>query len=234
MDAIIVEPFIREFAACPARRFFEEYLLKYCAPKQIVVGHDFTFGHRRSGTVTQLSHWCAAANIECEIVPPLFHEELLISSTYIRNCISSGDLNASNSALGHPYSLIGPIVQGRGIGRQLGFPTLNLLPENEIIPPAGVYISRTHLDNIESPAINSATYVGLKPTFGGTTLVVETFLLTTPAELRPQRLSVDLLLNLRGDINFPSAEALKAQISRDVEAIRQWHQDHPLEQQATI
>ncbi|MBI4365640.1 MAG: hypothetical protein HY543_02360, partial [Deltaproteobacteria bacterium] len=159
------------------------------------------------------------------VVEPVFAGgagETLISSTAIRRAVREGRIAAAAAMLGRPYAIEGAVVRGRGIGKQLGYPTVNCVPENALVPPEGIYVTTATIGERPYPA---ATYIGRNPTFGGTTLVVETFLLDFAGEMSADRIEVAFHDRLRDDIRFASREALTAQIAKDVAAARAYHSD---------
>lgn len=222
VTATVVEPFDIHFAATSARDFFDQILYRCFAPRQMIVGYDLTFGKHRAGRIAELQQWCQRAQIACEVVEPLFVEEALVSSTYIRSCVISGRLAEAATALGRPYAVRGETVRGHGIGTQLGFPTLNMRPENPLIPPNGVYITSLRALTDDTTAYPAATYIGHRPTFGGTTQVVETYLLTTDPGT-PATIEVVFHQRVRGDLRFDTPNALKLQIANDVQVARTFH-----------
>lgn len=218
----VVEPFTAAFAALTAPQFFQEIIVDRFAPRRIIIGYDFTFGRHRGGRVADLAALCTHAGIACDVVEPVFVGQVLVSSTYIRQCVAHGAMDDAALALGRPYALSGTVVSGHGLGRQLGFPTINIVPENALIPPEGVYVTSAQ-GGADQPAIPAATYIGRRPTFGGTALVVETYLLADPVST-PHTLEVRFHTRLRGDVRFDTAEALKQQIAQDVAQARAWHE----------
>lgn len=223
ITATVVEAFTPAFANLSPDDFFHTVLQQRLAPRAMIIGYDLTYGHHRKGRAEDLIALCQTAGIDCTIVDPLFAGDVLVSSTYVRQCVRQGHLEAAADALGRPFALEGELVRGRGVGRHIGFPTLNLVPDNELLPPEGVYISSARWDLDDTRTYPSATYLGRNPTFGGTTLAVETYLLedTPPESL--ERIEVALHRHLRGDIQFRSPEELKAQIAEDVAAARHFH-----------
>lgn len=222
LTAAVVEPFTADFAAMTARDFFDCILVRALAPCHLIVGYDLTFGRHRAGRVSELQQWCQALLIGCDVVEPLFVKEALVSSTYIRTCVTTGRLDDAAAALGRPYALSGSVVRGHGIGTQLGFPTLNMAPDNALIPPEGVYVTSVRLAADDATLHPASTYIGQRPTFGGTTRVVETFLLTTDPG-QPATLEVLFHYRVRGDIRFDTPDALKTQIANDVQQAREFH-----------
>lgn len=224
LDVVVVEPFTKEFAELSAQSFFESIIQNRLAPKKMIVGYDLTFGHHRGGRVHDLQRMCAEAGIQIEVVEPIFVEQALISSSYVRQCVLRGQIAIATGALGRPFALIGEVVNGHGIGRTLGFPTLNIMPENEIIPPEGVYITSANLHPFASKSRPAATYIGRRPTFGGTALVVETYILSGEVDENVKQMQVEFHKRIRGDIRFDNPEDLKMQIAKDVTAAKEFHE----------
>ncbi|MBI4238523.1 MAG: bifunctional riboflavin kinase/FAD synthetase [Deltaproteobacteria bacterium] len=220
LDATVVEPFTPEIAALPPQAFLTEILWQRLRPRAVVIGYDFTFGQRRAGRVADLERFGAEHKLQVDVIEPVFCGPILVSSTYLRHCIEQGDVEAAATALGRPYTIGGTLVTGRGVGRQLGFPTLNVRSSNELLPATGVYVTWALHAATQLPAV---TYVGHNPTFGGTGLVVETHLLTAcPPDIT--QLEVSFLRRLRGDIHFECVDDLTRQIAQDVAAARAYHQ----------
>ncbi|MBI2345786.1 MAG: bifunctional riboflavin kinase/FAD synthetase [Deltaproteobacteria bacterium] len=216
----VLEPFTASLAALAPKDFFDNILRARIAPTHVIVGYDFTFGLHRAGRVELLKTLGSRHLISVEVIEPVFDKETLISSTYIRQCLREGRIASATAALGRPHAIEGALVRGRGIGRQIGFPTANLLPDNALIPPDGVYITSVRLDNRTYPA---ATYIGRNPTFGGETQVIETYLLDFAGTIEAERMEIALHELLRGDVRFDSTDALRTQIEKDVAAARKYH-----------
>jgi riboflavin kinase / FMN adenylyltransferase len=139
----------------------------------------------------------------------------IVSSTLIRKLVAEGDVMHAARLLGRPFVLTGEVVAGTGTGRKFTFPTLNLQAEQELLPGRGVYITRTVLDG-ETSSHRSVTNVGMRPTFDGTRLVVETHLLDYSGSFSPNRIEVRFWKRLREEKKFSGAEELKAQIAKDI------------------
>lgn len=222
LDAVVVEAFTPELAHHSAEAFFRDILLARLAPRGLVIGHDFTYGHHRAGRPDTLQQHCLAAGMTCELLPPVFLDDVLISSTYLRRLILQGHVASAAKALGRPFASSGQIVVGRGVGKTLGFPTLNLLPATELCPPEGIYITSAGWGPDWDTQHPAATYIGHNPTFGGTPLAIETYLLTTtPPALTT--MEVHFHERLRGDAKFVDAQELQKQIARDVAAAKTFH-----------
>lgn len=219
LDVVLVVPFTGEFSRLSPRQFVEEMICRRLGTRAVYVGANFRFGHRAAGDVAVLGELAREFDFALKVVPRVVVRGQTASSTLIRHLIAEGRLNRAALLLGRPYALTGEIQPGRGRGAPMGFPTLNLLPEQECLPARGVYISETLVDGRTH---RSATNVGVRPTFGGDTLVVESHLLDFSRRVERGRLEVRFYDRLRPEKKFPSPEALRAQIQRDVERTRRF------------
>lgn len=215
IDICIIEPFTREFSKFEPEPFFEKVILKRISPAHIIVGHDLTFGKHRSGTIEMLETFCKKHKIKIDVVEPVFMKETLLSSTQIRNILSEGKIEIANKMLGKPYTITGKVVKGHGFGRELGFHTANLSPDNELIPLKGVYITKT-LGNI------SVTNVGYNPTFGENDLTIETHILNYSDDLYGKNISITFYKRLRDEKRYENHEALKKQIQHDINEAKRY------------
>jgi len=145
----------------------------------------------------------------------------VVSSTRIRKLVAEGDVLHAARLLGRPFVLTGEVVPGTGTGRKFTFPTLNLQPEQELLPARGVYITRTVLDG-EARSHRSVTNVGMRPTFDGTRLTVETHLLDDSGNFSPKRIEIRFWKKLREEKKFSGPEELKAQIAKDIGKAREF------------
>jgi len=149
------------------------------------------------------------------VIPPVIYRGEIVSSTAIRKEISAGDVSYAACLLGRPFVLTGEVVCGTGTGRRFTFPTLNLAPEQELLPARGVYVTRTVLEG-ETKSRRSVTNVGNRPTFNGSTLSVETHLLDYSGEITAKRIEVRFWKRLREEKKFSGPEDLRAQIAKDI------------------
>jgi riboflavin kinase/FMN adenylyltransferase len=150
-----------------------------------------------------------------EIIPPVALDGEIVSSTAIRREIAAGNVTHAARLLGRPFVLTGEIVSGTGTGRRFTFPTLNLKPEQELLPGRGVYITRTLLEG-ETKSRRSVTNVGMRPTFNGASLSIETHLLDFSGDVTAKRMEVRFWKRLREEKKFTGPEELRAQIARDI------------------
>lgn len=219
LQATIVEPFTRTYAHQSPEAFFKNILVKRLHAREVVVGYDFTFGVHRSGTLTQLKKLAEASGIRVHIVPPYLWKETIISSTQIRQRLASGQLERAEPLLGRPYFMEGKVMQGRGIGGQLGIHTANLRSENDLILPTGVYVTLTR---VMGKSYHSVTNIGPNPTFGTNPLSIETHLLHFDRSIRGKVLRVEFLKKIREEISFPSPKELAVQIHHDIAVAQQY------------
>ncbi len=215
IEAVVVLSFTLELARLTPEEFVEQILLRDLRVKAILVGENFRFGHKQAGDVKRLSELGAKHGFAVVIVPPVVYRGEVVSSTIIRREIAAGDVSHAARLLGRPFVLTGEVVSGTGTGRRFTFPTLNLAAEQELLPARGVYVTRTCLDG-ETRSHRSVTNIGMRPTFNGSSLSVETHLLDTQLAATPKRLEVRFWKRLREEKKFSGPEELRAQIASDI------------------
>lgn len=225
IDATILEPFTPEFSRTPPERFVREYLHRGLAPVEVYVGYDFRFGHDREGSMRLLTELGPRLGFAVTIVPEVTIGGEDVNSTRIRALVAQGEASTAARLLGRPYALRGRVAPGDRRGRGLGFPTLNLAPENELLPGTGVYAGRVRFLDDGAPAAGSVfaavTNVGRRPTFdAGERVVCESHLLDFAADATGRRIEVVFVDRLRAERRFPSGDALREQIARDVDEAR--------------
>jgi riboflavin kinase/FMN adenylyltransferase len=181
----------------------------------IVTGSNWTFGRGAKGNTDLLEKLTEKYSIGTTIVPPVEWRDAPISSTRIRQAVRNGDLETAEAMLGHPFSMLGDVIHGRRIGHDLGYPTANIDPHNEVHPPSGVYAARCRLDK---HYYDAAAYIGSRPTFEDhTEWVVEVYLLNQHIDLYGREAEVFFLSKVREDRRFAGTGELQLQIQRDVE-----------------
>jgi len=224
LDLVLVLPFTRALSRLSPRQFVERIICRRLGARRLYVGPNFRFGHRAAGDIRVLRRLAGELGFTLEVVPRVRVSRRTASSTLIRRLIAAGRVRPAARLLGRPYALTGNIRPGQGRGAPLGFPTLNLAPEQECLPARAVYVTQTL---VAGKAFPSATNVGVRPTFGGERLVVESHLLGFAGTLRRGRLEVRFYERLRAEKKFSSAAALRAQIRRDVERARRFFARRP-------
>lgn len=215
METAVVLPFTLELARRMPEEFVDEILAQQVQVRAIVVGDNFRFGHKQLGDVKLLRELGMRYGFDVIVHTPVVLEGEVVSSTLIRKLVAEGDVTHAARLLGRPFVLTGEVVTGTGTGRKFTFPTLNLKPEQELLPARGVYITRTVLEG-EPSSHRSVTNVGMRPTFNGTGLTVETHLLDYSGNFAPKRIEIRFWKKLRDEKKFAGAEELRAQIAKDV------------------
>ena len=216
IQRVIFAPFDREMMTMPWQDFITELLVKQYGAVHLVAGHDYRFGHKNEGTVERLREKCRELWLGCDIIPKVELEGITVSSTYIRTLLEQGDVERAALFLGHPHCLSQTVRHGQRLGRTIGIPTVNLaVPAHVLTPERGVYITRAFLpDGRSCPGV---TNVGTRPTVTeGDTVSVETYLLGFDGDLYGQTVRLDFYKRLRGEVKFPSLEALRQEILRNV------------------
>ncbi|MBI4342380.1 MAG: riboflavin biosynthesis protein RibF, partial [Candidatus Omnitrophica bacterium] len=223
---IWVIPFTKPFARLTATQFAEQVLVRRLRAVGLVVGEGFLFGRNRRGNMEVLRAIGARHGLRIVAVPQVRRGGLPVSSSRIRRLIAEGRLAAARQLLGRSPELHGRVVRGAGRGRRLGFPTANLHLTSQVLPPCGVYAVRLHSIGavrhfVPGELIGGGVMnLGVRPTFGSGPLVCEVHVLDFSGTLRGRPVAVSLLARLRGERCFPSPEALRAQIRRDVSRAR--------------
>jgi riboflavin kinase/FMN adenylyltransferase len=222
IEEVLVLPFTEKVARWSAEEFVEVLVEKLRA-KCVVIGDDFRFGHKQSGNRALLEQFGRRYAFDVVAVDPVNVRGERVSSSLIREMVGAGRIARAARLMGRPFELEGQVVGGQGIGSKQTVPTLNLQPDSEVLPLDGVYVTRAR-DLHRGRAWDSITNVGVRPTFGGGAITVETFLLDAFEEPAPERVRLEFLRRVRDERKFESAEALKAQILRDVARARRVHE----------
>lgn len=209
--------FTRELASLEPESFVRDFLLPL-APRELIVGHDFTLGKGRSGHPDLLQSLGQKYGFGVEQVAAVLSDGKPISSSRLRLLLSGGEVAQARNLLGRPYAVSGLVKHGQGRGKGLGFPTANLDGAATLLPANGVYATRVRL---AERLFDAVTNIGHKPTFGGERLTVESFLLDAEGDFYGQELRLEFLGRLRGEQRFASAAALSRQINADVALARQ-------------
>ncbi len=221
VDELIECPFVESLIHMEAEDFVREILVKRLHVRYLAVGTDFRFGHNRKGSYQLLEAMQKECGFEVEVVEKACYAGEEISSTRIRRELEQGHMELVNQLLGYTFSVTGEVLHGRQIGRTLGLPTTNLLPETrKLLPPNGVYATRTH---IAGEIFEGITNIGYKPTVGVEERKgVETYLFDLDRNLYGDIITVQFYGYERPEHKFDSLEALKARIEQDVAWGRQY------------
>ncbi|SDY51926.1 riboflavin kinase / FMN adenylyltransferase [Micromonospora pattaloongensis] len=222
VDVLCVVPFTPEFSRLPAEQFVHDMLVEHLHAALVVVGENFRFGHKAAGTVALLGQLGRTFGFGVEDAPLVAVDDTVFSSTYIRACVAAGDVTAAAAALGRPHRLEGVVVRGDQRGRELGFPTANLLTHRHAAVPAdGVYAARLVRGAGRGPALPAAVSIGTNPTFSGRERRVEAYVLDFEGDLYGERLCLDFVAQLREMRRYEGVDALVAQITEDVARTRE-------------
>jgi riboflavin kinase/FMN adenylyltransferase len=215
VEAAVVLPFTMDLARLAPEDFVGQILVQGLRVRAVLVGENFRFGHRQAGDVAFLRELGMRHGFEVVIIPPVAYRGEIVSSTVIRREIAAGYVTHASLLLGRPFALTGKVVSGTATGRRFTFPTLNLAPEQELLPARGVYVTRTLLEG-SARTYRSVTNIGMRPTFNGASLSVETHLLDFAGEIDAQRIEVRFWKRLRDEKKFAGADELRDQIARDI------------------
>ena len=222
IQVALVIPFTRPFSLLGAEDFVRKILVERLKVREVVVGHDFGFGAGRSGTVKTLRSLGRRYGFKVHVVQPVKVERERVSSRLIRETIRSGDLGRARKLMGRQVTVVGRVIRGENRGRKLGFPTANLQIEAGVLPPLGVYAVWGRLLSKEgtlletSPLYPGMANIGFRPTFGGgKEPLLEVHLFGLARALYGKPLEVIFVQHLRPERRFPSAKALRHQLTRD-------------------
>ncbi len=219
VEAFCVLPFTAELLRTEPAEFAHGILVERLHAADVVVGHNFTFGHRAAGDVAMLARLGERFGFGVEGLDLTGDDGVTFSSTYIRACIDAGDVAAAAVALGRPHRIEGVVVHGERRGRDLGFPTANLATSpHTALPADGVYAGRFAIGERLLP---TAISVGTNPTFSGRVRTVEAYVLDVSEDFYGHEVALDLVARVRGQERYDDLDALVTQMIRDVESVRE-------------
>ncbi|MEM1179283.1 MAG: bifunctional riboflavin kinase/FAD synthetase [Acidobacteriota bacterium] len=222
LDALLIVKFDREVANTEPDAFVRRFLHQSLAVEEVYVGSEFAFGKDRQGNVTTMKRLGEELGFEVIGVDEELYRGGVISSTRIRKAVVEGRLDEALDMLGRPYGLYGKVVRGDQMGMRLGWPTINLAPENEHLPADGVYCGQVRFDELPG-VFECVTNVGTRPTvYENYQRVVESHILGFGSQVYGEMVEVRFFKRLRDEQLFPSVMDLSAQIGRDVETTREY------------
>lgn len=220
-ERILVLPFTPELARLSPEEFVGRVLCDALLTRGVFVGDNFRFGYKQAGTPDVLRTLGEKYGFASEFIHPVHYRNEIVSSSAIRKYLSSGNVARAGRLLGHCFEIEGPVAGGQGIGSKQTVPTLNLTPVQNQVTPRGVYITET--TDRTGRGWPSITNVGIRPTFGGEELTIETYLLAPLTGSSPEWIEVHFRRFVRPERRFPDPAALKAQILKDVvQAQKYW------------
>jgi riboflavin kinase/FMN adenylyltransferase len=227
VDAVLVLPFDDSLACLTPREFVETILEERLQVRSVHEGANFRFGHRAQAGVAELAEFGREFGFGVTVHEAVVTHGLAVSSTAVRDFVAAGDMRRARWMLGHTFAVRSTPARGRGIGGKLLVPTVNLAPYPDLLPAFGVYVTRLTISGADGErCFQSITNVGNRPTFGEPSFAVESHILDfEPVELTEETsLELEFLLRLRPEIAWPSPEALKAQIMKDIGRAKRFHQ----------
>jgi riboflavin kinase/FMN adenylyltransferase len=219
IDAALVAKFDADLANVSAEDFVRRFLEDTMDAQVVLVGGNFRFGHKQAGDVKLLAELGKRWGFEVEIVPPVIEDGTAVSSTAIRTAVLEGQVEEAERLLGRPFALSGEIRTGTGQGRKLIVPTLNLATEQEALPKTGVYATEVA---VQGKVYNAATNVGLRPTFDGAHLTIESYLFDFDENLTSGKMEVRFRTRLREERKFSGPAELREQVLKDIDRAKEY------------
>ena len=224
LDVLIIHPFTKEFSRLTATEFVRDILVNKLNIKKVIIGYDHRFGRNRTANINDLIAFGNALEFTVDEIPAQEIDDVSVSSTKIRKALEEGDIETANSYLGYEYMLTGVVVRGKGLGKQLGYPTANLFIEEnyKLIPKNGVYTVKS---NLHGKTVYGMMNIGFNPTVNGTDKSIEINFFDFDEDLYDNKIQVDIIARLRDEHKFESVEALKIQLAKDKENSTQYIQN---------
>lgn len=224
VDIYIEYPFDRNFAMTTPEAFFEEILINSLQCKVLIIGEDYHFGANRQGDVTMLRQLGELYGVEVISIPAVMHEGKRISSTRVREALVNNNFDDVTSMLTTPYFILGTVVQGKQLGRTIGFPTINVEAEEyKLFPPNGVYATKSLIDGAYYFGV---TNIGHNPTVNGDQKIVETHLFDFHADVYGKEIQTFVHLFLRKEKKFSGVPELMEQIAINVEQAKTYFREN--------
>ncbi|MEO3405258.1 bifunctional riboflavin kinase/FAD synthetase [Mucilaginibacter sp. CAU 1740] len=214
IDHLIITPFSRDFSNQTAEDYIRDVLVKKIGTKKIVIGYDHRFGKDRQGGLEDLQRLGPVYGFDVVEIPEQDINEVAISSTRIRAALLSGDISLANTCLGYPFFITGKVVRGDQIGRQIGYPTANIVVEEKykLIPSDGIFAVKVI---IADQKYKGMAYIGTRPTVNGLTRNIEVNIFDFNEEIYNQTIRMEFHHYIRGDVKFASLDELKVQLAQD-------------------
>ncbi|MEO0190908.1 MAG: bifunctional riboflavin kinase/FAD synthetase [candidate division WOR-3 bacterium] len=215
IDGVLAINFTREFSRQHPEEFVRHYIVNPLSPREVFVGRNFTFGRDAKGTADTLGELGEKFGFKVTIIESVMVEDMMVSSSKIRELISSGDVEKANVLLGRSFYIKGIVVRGKQ--RRIGYPTANLRTDWELLPAKGIYAVYTLLND---ERIMGVANIGNAPTFGDNELSIEVHLLDFNEDIYGRELTVEFLKKIREEVKFESVQELKRQIEKDIQVAR--------------
>ncbi|SFS38320.1 riboflavin kinase / FMN adenylyltransferase [Zhouia amylolytica] len=214
LDVLVIHPFTKSFSRLSASEYVQEALVKNLNAKKVIIGYDHRFGRNRTATIKDLQVYGETYGFEVEEISAEEINEVSVSSTKIRKALAEGDIKTANEFLGYEFMLNGVITKGKGLGRQIDFPTANLYIEEKykLIPKDGVYVVKSILDDRE---VFGMMNIGYNPTVNGVKKSIEIHFFDFDEDLYGKKIQIDMLTRLRNEQRFDSIDMLQQQLKKD-------------------
>ena len=218
-------PFDAQIASLSPEAFVKQILFEHMHARHVVVGFNYTFGHKGAGNSTMLMELCKAYNIDVTVMQPCYADDEIISSSAIRQYLLQGNIEKANTLLGYVYTLYGEVVHGKQIGRTIGFPTANIpVPEQQILPANGVYAAMVTVDGDRYPGILN---IGCRPTVdNGSHVSIEVHLIDFDRDIYGKEISIAVCHFLRHESRFDDLNQLRLQLEQDKKNALQLFQEN--------
>jgi riboflavin kinase / FMN adenylyltransferase len=228
IQSLLVIPFTRDFSLTEPEEFVRDFLGESLGAQELVLGHHFAFGRGKRGDLALLTRLGPECGFTASGVEEVLVDGEPVSSTRIRDAIAAGRVRDANAMLGREYLLDGIVSKGDRVGRKIGYPTINLAPENELVPADGVYVTRIELSSF-GRRFDCVTNIGRRPTvYEDFATTIETYVLDFSSDVYGEKVRLFFHERLREERTFPSMMALTEQIGRDIEATRAYFAGHPV------
>ena len=220
IENLLVVPFTRDFSLTEPEDFVRDFLAEKLAASELYLGSHFAFGRGKRGDLALLKRMGPECGFAATGVEEVFYLDEPVSSTRIRDAIARGEIAGANAMLGRPYEIDGIVWRGDRVGRKIGYPTINLAPENDLPPADGVYAARIAIPSFDRQ-FDCVTNIGRRPTlYEDYSTTLETYVLDFSADVYGEKVRLFFFERLREERKFPSMMALTEQIGRDIEATR--------------
>lgn len=219
VDLVIVIPFTKDFSMITKEKFLDEIIKRKINPKFLVIGEDFRFGYKAKGNVDFLKRYFEEQNVKVNVIPLLKVNDKTVSSTLIRELIKKGEISKANNLLQRTYEIYGSVIKGKGMGKVIGFPTINIkMLEELVLPGDGVYLGEIKSNSLRRYCLIN---IGKRPTFDGKKRTIEFYILDTKEEkvkelMKSEILRLYFIDKLRNEIKFESVKKLVNQIKKDI------------------
>lgn len=222
LETLLVVPFTRDFSLTEPEDFVRDFLAERLGTSELYLGQHFAFGRGKRGDLALLKRMGPERGFVASGVEEVFYQDQPISSTRIRNALLRGEVADANAMLGREYELDGIVSKGERVGRKIGYPTINLSPENELYPADGVYVTQIEIRSF-GRRFDCVTNIGRRPTvFEDYATTIETYVLDFSADVYGEKVRLFFFERVREERTFPSMMALTEQIGRDIEATREF------------